>query len=108
MSEKEPMSSNSSGNLNSTIDVTIDNFHQGFEELKQLLPQCSFFSIDTELTGIWNGTQSTLAVSDSHQTYYEKCFENSLPFLISQFGLCLFLWDDQEERFVFKKKIANE
>ncbi|RNA14887.1 poly(A)-specific ribonuclease PARN isoform X1 [Brachionus plicatilis] len=79
------------------MDVTIDNFEQILPEIKQKIEECTFCSIDCELTGI---TQyKNLNSFDTPRIRYEKIKNNDNNFLILQFGLCLFKYNEGDKSY---------
>lgn len=56
-----------------------------------------FLVIDAEFTGLINGRD--VSMFDSPQEYYMTLLNGSTEFLLIQFGLCAFIWDEKTEKY---------
>ncbi|XP_047109506.1 poly(A)-specific ribonuclease PARN-like isoform X1 [Schistocerca piceifrons] len=82
------------------MEVTKKNFAQILEELENVIPASEFLAIDGEFTGLNKGEEVT--AFDTPALYYEKLRKGSSEFLIVQFGLCAFLYDEKRKKFTHK------
>lgn len=69
-----------------SMDVTRFNFVSLIGEIENVVKQCDFVSIDTELTGLRG--ENTYNLFDTHEERYLKSKENVQEFQVIQFGLC--------------------
>lgn len=53
--------------------------------------------IDTEFTGLINGRD--VSIFDTPQEYYTTLLNGASDFLLIQYGLCAFYWDDLEKNY---------
>lgn len=69
------------------------------------LRSAAFLAIDTEFTGLQNGSDFRLFALDTPAERYKKIKEGSKSFLVIQFGLCIFLYDKKMK--AYKSKSYN-
>ena len=76
-----------------------------FADFKEALPlvgesiaKADFLVIDTEFTGLINGRD--VSMFDSPQEYYNTLLNGSTDFLLIQYGLCAFYWNDEEKHYM--------
>ncbi|XP_019870862.1 poly(A)-specific ribonuclease PARN isoform X1 [Aethina tumida] len=79
------------------MDVTKSNFDQLLPAIKEAIKNCTFASIDCEITGL-NVTKDINAF-DTPEEYYIKVKKNCLEFLVIQYGLSLFRYDKENNTF---------
>lgn len=76
-----------------------------FSDFKETLPKVSasikkadFLVIDAEFTGLVNGQD--VSIFDLPRDYYKCLFHGSTEFLVVQFGLCAFYWDEEKKHYM--------
>ncbi|XP_051173834.1 poly(A)-specific ribonuclease PARN-like isoform X2 [Leptopilina boulardi] len=79
------------------MEVVRTNFQDVMEELDKVLEDASFLCIDTEFTGLNQGPDST--PFDTPAQYYSKLRSGSMNFLLVQFGLSVFTFDDITKKY---------
>lgn len=62
------------------------------------IEKADFFSIDAEFTGLINGRD--VSVFDSPEDYYIRIMNGSCDFLLIQFGLSAFYWDETKNHYM--------
>uniref|UniRef100_A0A1B6DFL6 Poly(A)-specific ribonuclease RNA-binding domain-containing protein n=1 Tax=Clastoptera arizonana TaxID=38151 RepID=A0A1B6DFL6_9HEMI len=82
------------------MDVTCYNFKDILTELETDLKNSSFVSIDSEFTGL-NYGESTNPL-DSPDEYYTKIRTGAQDFLLIQFGLAVFKYNESIKKFTHK------
>lgn len=81
------------------MDVTKDNFKEAYCLLERHLSNADFVAIDAEFSGLStkkgprNGFQTL-------QDHYLKTKSGSDRFLILQYGICLFTWNEEMNRYI--------
>lgn len=80
------------------MEVTKSNFPDALKILKSSIKKADFISIDGEFTGL-----STLKgrglTYDTMEEKYEKLRRGSSEFMLVQYGICLFTWNDENEKY---------
>ncbi|KAI9559432.1 hypothetical protein GHT06_013420 [Daphnia sinensis] len=86
------------------MDVTKSNFQTVLETLDDELENASFVSIDTEFTGLnsTEGRSNKLSSLDTPPERYKKVLNGSSQFVIIQFGLSIFRFDNSITKYVNK------
>lgn len=76
-----------------------------FSDFKEVLPlvrdsiqAADFLAIDTEFTGLMSGRD--VSMFDSPPEYYATLLNGTADFLLIQFGLCTFYWDEKEKQYM--------
>lgn len=84
--------------------VFMKYFFACFPDFKEALPligasidKADFLVIDAEFTGLINGRD--VSIFDSPQEYYTTLLNGSTDFLLIQYGLCAFCWNDVEKQY---------
>ena len=54
------------------MDVTAENFSAAAAQLESLLPTCSFYAIDEEMTGIMLSKETAPSMADACEQRYAK------------------------------------
>ena len=83
-------------------DVTRDNFGVVLSELKVLIPQTTFVTVDLEFTGLVAHRCPDISLFDSPKERYNILRESCKEFAIIQFGLSLFQYDSVEREYACK------
>ncbi|XP_066249816.1 poly(A)-specific ribonuclease PARN-like [Euwallacea similis] len=86
------------------MEVTQSNFNSVLIEVQTAINNCTFLSIDCELTGLKTAVNSVNAF-DSPKQYYEKIIKDCREFLVIQYGITLFRFDNDAD--CFKHKSYN-
>ncbi|CAK1546976.1 unnamed protein product [Leptosia nina] len=79
------------------MEVTRSNFKEVLPLVAASIENADFLVIDTEFTGLINGRD--VSIFDSPQEYYTTILNGSTEFLLIQFGLCAFHWNENEEKY---------
>ena len=61
------------------MDVTAANFDAAAELLESLLPTCSFYAIDEEMTGIMLNKETAPSMADTCEQRYAKMKRVVMP-----------------------------
>lgn len=72
------------------IEVTDQNFENLYPRIEETLKNATFFSMDTEFSGIKTDFHVKESLFDSPNERYVKLMNNIKPFIIIQFGLTAF------------------
>ena len=83
------------------MEILRKSFHESLSVVSEAIDSASFLAIDAEFSGLnvkW-GVQNSF---DTPQERYLKLKEGSKDFIIIQFGLCTFAWDNKLELFIAK------
>lgn len=86
------------------MEVTQSNFKSVLPEIESAIKDCTFLSIDCELTGLKTSLNNINAF-DTPKQYYEKIIKDCKEFLVIQYGLTLFRYDEDAD--LFKHKSYN-
>nr|XP_026490912.1 poly(A)-specific ribonuclease PARN-like isoform X1 [Vanessa tameamea]XP_026490913.1 poly(A)-specific ribonuclease PARN-like isoform X2 [Vanessa tameamea] len=79
------------------MEVTRKNFKETLPLISESINKADFLVIDTEFTGLINGRD--VSMFDSPQEYYTTLLNGSTDFLLIQYGLCAFFWDEEEKHY---------
>jgi len=81
------------------MEVTRTNFKKVFPVVVEAFKTCDFLSIDGEFTGL-----STLRERrnsyDTIEEKYRKLRQGSQNFLLLQYGICCFTWNEAEKKYI--------
>ncbi|CEP09708.1 hypothetical protein [Parasitella parasitica] len=82
------------------MEISREQFLQKLPEVEKAIKECDFMAIDTELSGLHRPPTSVRLYNmvDRYQEYKEA----TERFLIIQFGLCTFTWDEPSGRYTAK------
>lgn len=75
---------------------SVSDFKQVLPEVEEAIKSASFVTIDGEFTGLNNGPTTT--PYDTPAQYYNKIRNGAMDFLLIQFGLCAFKYDDKTKK----------
>jgi poly(A)-specific ribonuclease len=91
------------------MEVTKNNFAEVLPEIETALSECSFYAFDCEMTGLFvsenrNGLAEGKPPAYLHdiEDRYEELQQSSEAFVINQFGLSAFRWEEDSKTFVAK------
>ncbi|XP_029169507.1 poly(A)-specific ribonuclease PARN-like [Nylanderia fulva] len=79
------------------MEVTCLNFLDVLSELESVIENATFLSIDGEFTGLNSGPDA--GPFDTPAQYYSKLRAGSMDFLLVQFGLSVFTYDSQTDKY---------
>ncbi|KAI9481156.1 MAG: ribonuclease H-like domain-containing protein [Benjaminiella poitrasii] len=83
--------------------MTTDDFENGMfllPTVEKAIAECDFLAVDTELSGLHRPPTSIRLYSMEDR--YREYKEATERFLIIQFGLCTFTWDEPSGRYIAK------
>ncbi|KAM3964339.1 poly(A)-specific ribonuclease [Aphomia sociella] len=80
------------------MEVTRKNFKEALSLVEASIERADFLVIDTEFTGLMNSRE--ISIFDTPAEYYTKVINSSSEFLLIQFGLCAFCFDEAERQYV--------
>ncbi|KAG8558312.1 hypothetical protein GDO81_016948 [Engystomops pustulosus] len=86
------------------MDITWSNFKKQLPVVCQAIAEADFLAIDGEFSGISDGPSFTTLTNslDTPEERYEKLKAHSMEFLLFQFGLCTFKYDDVKAKYIIK------
>jgi len=80
------------------MDVTKNNFKEAYCMLEKSLPNADFVSIDAEFSGLSTIKGPRYSYNTLEENYL-KTKKGSEHFLILQYGICLFTWNEENNRY---------
>uniref|UniRef100_A0A8C5PU59 Poly(A)-specific ribonuclease PARN n=1 Tax=Leptobrachium leishanense TaxID=445787 RepID=A0A8C5PU59_9ANUR len=86
------------------MEIIRNNFKDQLPKVYKAIEEADFMAIDGEFSGISDGPSvSTLTNGfDTPEERYQKLRKHSMDFLLFQFGLCTFSYDNTEARYLMK------
>ncbi|KAL6975190.1 poly(A)-specific ribonuclease [Sarracenia purpurea var. burkii] len=81
-------------------NVTKSNFNSALGELRHLVTDADFVSIDLEMTGVTSAPWRESFEFDRFDIRYLKVKDSAEKFAVVQFGVCPFRWDSSKKSFV--------
>lgn len=83
------------------MEVLRSNFRKSIPVISQAIKAATFLAIDGEFTGlsVFPRVENSL---DTPEERYCKLREGSKDFLLVQFGLCAFTWQEEEKKYIVK------
>ncbi|XP_053327532.1 poly(A)-specific ribonuclease PARN [Spea bombifrons] len=86
------------------MEITRTNFKDQLPKVYQAIEEADFLAIDGEFSGISDGPSvSTLTNGfDTPEERYQKLKKHSMDFLLFQFGLCTFNYDNTDGKYLIK------
>ncbi|ESN98071.1 hypothetical protein HELRODRAFT_193079 [Helobdella robusta] len=73
------------------MEITRENFENDFNLIKSSIERASFITIDTEFTGLDDGSHDYITSFDTPEERYKKLLKPAKEFLIIQFGISAFI-----------------
>lgn len=74
------------------MDITKTNFKEKYDFIEKTINEAMFLAIDGEFTGL--NEELNLSFLDTPEGRYEKLKEGSMQFMMIQFGLCAFKYEN--------------
>ncbi|XP_067115164.1 poly(A)-specific ribonuclease PARN [Osmerus mordax] len=86
------------------MEVTRKNFKDSLSTVNSAIEEADFLAIDGEFSGISDGPNVSALTNglDTPEERYTKLKKHSMEFLLFQFGLCTFKYDQAESKYVIK------
>lgn len=66
--------------------------------VEKSINSADFLVIDAEFTGLLNGRE--VSIFDSPEEYYLRLLSGSSDFMLIQYGLCAFYWDEKANHYM--------
>ncbi|XP_047995663.1 poly(A)-specific ribonuclease PARN-like [Leguminivora glycinivorella] len=80
------------------MEITRKNFKESLPIVSDSIKRADFLVIDAEFTGLINGPDVTMF--DSPAEYYLRTMMGCKDFLLIQYGLCAFYWDEDAKQYM--------
>ncbi|XP_063533900.1 poly(A)-specific ribonuclease PARN-like [Cydia strobilella] len=80
------------------MEVTRKNLKESLPLVSESIKRADFLVIDAEFTGLIHGPDVTMF--DSPGEYYLRTMAGCKDFLLIQFGLCAFYWDEDAKQYM--------
>ncbi|KAI8010396.1 Poly(A)-specific ribonuclease PARN [Camellia lanceoleosa] len=93
-------SSSSSSSSFALKNVTKSNFESALSNLRRLVRDADFVSIDLEMTGVTSAPWRDSFEFDRFDIRYLKVKDSAEKFAVVQFGVCPFRWDSSKQSFI--------
>ncbi|KAM3624643.1 uncharacterized protein V6R79_025955 [Siganus canaliculatus] len=86
------------------MEVTRRNFKECLSTVYSAIEEADFLAIDGEFSGISDGPNVSALTNglDTPEERYTKLKKHSMDFLLFQFGLCTFTYDQTNSKYVIK------
>ncbi|XP_063201091.1 poly(A)-specific ribonuclease PARN isoform X3 [Chroicocephalus ridibundus] len=86
------------------MEVIRSNFKDNLSKVREAIEESDFLAIDGEFSGISDGPSVSALTNgfDTPEERYQKLKKHSMDFLLFQFGLCTFKYDQTEEKYIMK------
>uniref|UniRef100_A0A6Q2WY96 Poly(A)-specific ribonuclease PARN n=1 Tax=Esox lucius TaxID=8010 RepID=A0A6Q2WY96_ESOLU len=86
------------------MEVTRQNFKDSLTTVYSAIEEADFLAIDGEFSGISDGPNVSALTNglDTPEERYMKLKKHSMDFLLFQFGLCTFTYDEAASEYVIK------
>ncbi|KAM6351004.1 poly(A)-specific ribonuclease PARN isoform 1-T1 [Alca torda] len=86
------------------MEVIRSNFKDNLSKVYEAIEESDFLAIDGEFSGISDGPSVSALTNgfDTPEERYQKLKKHSMDFLLFQFGLCTFKYDQTEEKYIMK------
>ncbi|XP_054067525.1 poly(A)-specific ribonuclease PARN isoform X4 [Rissa tridactyla] len=86
------------------MEVIRSNFKDNLSKVCEAIEESDFLAIDGEFSGISDGPSVSALTNgfDTPEERYQKLKKHSMDFLLFQFGLCTFKYDQTEEKYIMK------
>ena len=77
--------------------IFFTDFREVLAELENAISSSDFLAIDGEFTGLHSAGQDVNAF-DTPSQYYTKLRSSCMDYLLVQFGLCIFKYDEKNRK----------
>lgn len=81
------------------MEITRKNFQESLGQIECAIKEASFLAIDGEFTGLNHAGLSHTGVFDTPEERYQKLVQGSNDFMLIQFGLCAFSYDEDTKKY---------
>lgn len=82
------------------MEVTKKNFQESLETIESAINEATFLALDGEFTGLNHAGFSHIGTFDTPEERYHKLVQGSGDFLLIQFGLCAFSYDEKTRKYI--------
>ena len=76
----------------------MTDFHELLPQIEESIDRCAFIAIDCELSGL-NVTDEKENCFETVEERYHSVRQSASQFLVVQFGLCPFFYDEEKDEF---------
>lgn len=80
------------------IFIIFPDFKEALPLVSDSIQKSDFLVIDAEFTGLIHGRD--VSMFDSPDEYYTTLLNGSTEFLLIQYGLCAFYWDEKSKHYM--------
>ncbi|XP_033986286.1 poly(A)-specific ribonuclease PARN [Trematomus bernacchii] len=86
------------------MEVTRQNFKDSLKTVYSAIEEADFLAIDGEFSGISDGPNVSALTNglDTPEERYTKLKKHSMDFLLFQFGICTFTYDQAKSKYIIK------
>lgn len=86
------------------MEVTRQNFKDSLKTVYSAIEEADFLAIDGEFSGISDGPNVSALTNglDTPEERYTKLKKHSMDFLLFQFGICTFKYDQAKSKYIIK------
>ncbi|MFT7798837.1 poly(A)-specific ribonuclease PARN isoform X1 [Arapaima gigas] len=86
------------------MEITRKNFKESLNTIYTAIEEADFLAIDGEFSGISDGPSVNALTNglDTPEERYQKLKKHSMDFLLFQFGLCTFKYEQSESKYIMK------
>ncbi|XP_033838964.1 poly(A)-specific ribonuclease PARN [Periophthalmus magnuspinnatus] len=86
------------------MELTRRNFKESLDTVYEAIEEADFLAIDGEFSGISDGPNVSALTNglDTPEERYAKLKKHSMDFLLFQFGLCTFKYDQSQSKYITK------
>ncbi|KAK2164575.1 hypothetical protein NP493_1408g00000 [Ridgeia piscesae] len=79
--------------------ICVSDFKENLEAVSKAISECSFLAIDGEFTGL-NTSSHNIHAFDTPEERYQKLRQGAMEFLLVQFGICTFHFDEEQGKYI--------
>ncbi|CAB3253840.1 unnamed protein product [Arctia plantaginis] len=80
------------------MEVVRKNFKDVLPQVSESIEKADYIAIDAEFTGLINGRD--VSVFDLPEDYFTRLLAGCSEFMLIQFGLCAFYWDEKRQHYM--------
>ncbi|KAJ3196691.1 hypothetical protein HK101_008030 [Irineochytrium annulatum] len=82
------------------MQVTGKTFTELLPTIRDAIKNAAFVAIDAEMTGLTRNREQVIDRMDTVESRYQKIRASAADFLVTQYGVCTFRWDSQQQKYV--------